>query len=141
MEAPETEGLRTKRIHFVSWKRQKVEQALTQLDSVCDSFIDQLIFEAVMDVARQSHGYPAALPIRQLIQINPILPDSPFRLEFDVPTVEGSRRPQECPVCHERCDAARFTFHLASKCFGGPKTVDVVLKYFETEAHSAPTTD
>jgi hypothetical protein len=138
------DGLRVKVIQFVSWKKHKVEQALTEVDNICNSFIDDLIFETVIDVTRQSHGYPAALPIRQLIRPEPIVPESPFlvdQLQFEVPTVEGSRRPQECPVCHDRCDAARFTYHLASKCFGGQRTLDACLKYFDAEPVSAPATD
>jgi hypothetical protein len=135
------EGLRTKQIHFVSWKKHKVEQALTQLDSLCNSFIDELIFETIIDVARQSHGYPAALPIRQLIQTEPVIPESPFQFEFEVPAVEGTRRVQKCPVCGESFDAARFTYHLASKCYAGPKTLESCLKYFETDGASAQPSD
>jgi hypothetical protein len=128
---------RTKEIHFVSWKKHKVEQTLTQVDSICDSFIDELIFEAITDECRHSYGYPAALPIRQIIQNEPVVPQSPFpmhQLQFEVP--EG-RRQQLCPVCQATCDAARFTSHLASKCFQNAKPLEVCLRYFEKEEEAA----
>jgi hypothetical protein len=124
---------KAKQIHFVSWKKHKVEQALTQVDAVCDGFIDDLIFETVIDVCRQRFGYPAARPIREIIQNEPVVPRSPFRvdqLRFDTPE---QARPQKCPVCHETVDAARFTGHLHEKCFKGMKSFEACLNYFNQE--------
>jgi hypothetical protein len=62
----------------VSWKKHKGEQALTQVDSICDSFIDDFIFDIISDECRHSYACPAALPIRQIIQNERVVPQSPF---------------------------------------------------------------
>jgi hypothetical protein len=125
---------RPKQIYFVSWRKHKVEQALTQVDAICNGFIDDLIFETVIDVCRQRFGYPAALPIREIIQNEPVVPRSPFRVEqvhFETPEMS---RQQKCPVCHETVDAARFTYHLAVRCFREAKAMEICAKFFEDEA-------
>jgi hypothetical protein len=131
---------RTKEIHFGSWNKHKVEQALAQVDGICDSFIDELIFEAIGDECRHSYGYLAALPIRQITQNKLVAPQSLLpmhQLQFEVPE---NRRRQPCPVCQAICDATRFTSHLASKSFQNAKPLEVCLGYFEKEdaATAAP---
>ena len=118
-----------KRIHFVSWKKHKVDQALTQVDNVYQSFIDELIFETVLDCCRASPaGYPQALPISDITCNEQVLPPLPLTFQFEA---RETQRPQICPVCKERVPA-NFTAHLHEKCFTRlTKKLDVCVQYFE----------
>lgn len=126
-----------KQIHFVSWKKQRAAQALTQTDSVCDSLISDLIFEAVIDYVREKFGYPGALPIRSITQNEPVLPSprgAPISCTLDTTDV---RRIQKCPVCGEQIDGPRFTAHLEEECF--PRAGDRIARlraYFDAECGS-----
>ena len=130
----------TKTIHFVSWKKHKVDQALTQIDNVYESFIDSVIFENILDVLR-SRAFPAPLPVRYLIANEPVLPPSHRQLQFEA---NEMRRQQRCPVCKELIDAPRFTKHLEEKCFRNvaseAERISVCRKYFEEEVGQATPT-
>lgn len=101
-----------KHIHFISWKHNKLEQAMTQIDAVKDDIISDLIFETIIDCCRSTQGYPDAPSVQSLTQNFPIIPPLPFdQLQFEVPEI---RRTQKCPICQEQVDAPRFTAHLAT---------------------------
>ena len=127
-----------KSIHFVSWKKHKLDQALTQVDGVYNDYVDEITFETVIDFFRKQYGYPQALPVNEITQNEPIIPQSPYNLTFDSP---GLARKQRCPVCHEEIDSPRFTYHLAGKCFSECKNqLEVISKYFEEQNSLASST-
>ena len=116
-----------KSIRFVSWKKHKLDQALTQIDGVYENYGD----ETIVDFFREKFGYPQALPVYDIIKVDPIIPKSPYDLALK-PT-ELPRR-QKCPVCLEEFDSARFTYHLSGKCFTDCKNRnEIISKYFEKQ--------
>lgn len=118
-----------KKILFVSWKKHKVEQALSQIDNVCNVFINELLFESIIDFFREK-SYPKAVPVYPIIQNEPVIPNlHENNLRFETPVIP---RPQKCPICHETMDASRFTSHLVTKCFKECKDkMEVIHKFFE----------
>lgn len=118
-----------KKILFVSWKKHKVEQAISQIDNICDVFINELLFESIIDFFREK-SFPKACPVYQMIRNEPIIPNlRETQLPFETPVIP---RQQKCPICHETLDASRFTSHLATKCFKECKDkMEVLHKFFE----------
>jgi hypothetical protein len=126
-----------KEVHFVSWKKHKVALALSQVDSICDGFIDDVIFETVLDACRE-RAFPRPDPLSEILDPNVVGPQWPYEKDQRFDTGE-IRRQQKCPVCHETVDAGRFTSHLAGRCFSNSKPLEVSLKFFEDElAGKAP---
>jgi hypothetical protein len=125
-----------KEVHFVSWKKHKVALALSQVDSICDTFLDDLIFETVLDSCRE-RAFPRPSPLREILDPTTVGPQWPYEKDQRFDTGE-MRRLQKCPVCHETCDAGRFTSHLSSKCFTGSKPLEVSLRFFDEEANAKP---
>lgn len=127
-----SEKTHPKTIQFVSWKKHKVDQALTQVEPVVNDFVDDLLFETVLDFCRQKYGFPQALPIHEILQNEPVVPKSPFMIEqvqFENPE---TRRTQKCPICHETCDGSRYTFHLSNKNhYKDGNSLDIVAKTLE----------
>ncbi|KAH0786778.1 hypothetical protein GPJ56_009307 [Histomonas meleagridis] len=121
-----------KKIHFVSWKKHKAEQALIQVDSVLESLVSDLIFETIIDYYRKRYGYPNALPVQKILQNEPVIPEPPDkRPPFKLETTDA-RRFQRCPVCGEQIDAPRFTAHLEERCFkNSPGKLEIIARYFE----------
>ena len=118
-----------KHIYFVSWKKHKVDQALSHVNDICDGFFNDLLFETIIDVFRLDYGFPGALPVQEIIQNEPIVPASTYNINFETQVIN---RTQKCPVCHENVDASRFTSHLSSKCFKDcPNKMEVVSRFFE----------
>lgn len=126
-----------KKIYFVSWKKHKVEQALTQTEAICDSFISDLIFETIIDYFREKFGYPGALPICSITQNEPIIPQplgEPIQSKLDITDI---RRFQRCPICGEQVDGPRFTSHLEEGCFNNEKDKIAKLQlYFDNECNT-----
>lgn len=128
-----------KSIHFVSWKKHKLDQALTQVDSVFNDYIDEITFETIIDFFRNSYGFPKPDPVYELTNSESIIPKPDYNLPFD-PC--GIGRKQRCPVCKEEIDSPRFTYHLASKCFNECKNrIEIISKYFEEQNTSATPTN
>ena len=124
-----------KRIFFVSWKKHKVDQALSQVDNICDTFINELLFESIMDYFRQEYGYTHATTVYQIIQNETVLPNLNNPFQFETPVIPRS---QYCPICHETIDASRFTSHLMTKCFKDCKDkMEVLQKFFEASPSQA----
>ncbi|OHS93691.1 hypothetical protein TRFO_40055 [Tritrichomonas foetus] len=119
-----------KSIHFVSWKKHKLDRALTQVDNVCNNIFDGIIFETIIDHYREQYGYPGSLPVSSIIQSEPIIPPSPYKFYFETAALA---RTQKCPVCNENVDASRFTYHLATKCFRDTKDQKSIMKKYFTE--------
>lgn len=128
-----------KRIYFVSWKKHKVDQALTQVDNICTDFINELLIESILDLFKTDYGCPGAISVSKIIQVDPVIPqlkDDPFN--FDTPIISRSQR---CPICHDTIDASRFTSHLITKCFKECKDkMEILRKYFETTPQFSNTT-
>ena len=121
-----------KKIHFVSWKKHKAEQALSQVDAIFESIVGDLVFETIIDYYRQKYGYPNALPVHKILQNEPVIPEPPEQsLQFRFETTEV-RRFQRCPVCKEQIDGPRFTAHLEERCFkDSSRKIEIISKYFE----------
>lgn len=128
-----------KSIHFVSWKKHKLDQALTQVDGVYDNFVDEVTFETIIDFFREKYGYPQAYPVYDIKKNEPIIPQSPYDLPFKSPELP---RKQRCPVCLEEFDSARFTYHMSGKCFNECKNrIEIISKYFENQSSNNSTAD
>ena len=108
-----------------------------QVDNICDDFINELLFESILDFFRQKYGYPRAIPISQIIQNEPVVPQLPeSAFHFETPVISRSQR---CPICHDTIDASRFTSHLVTKCFKECKDkMEVLRKFFETAPSQLP---
>lgn len=135
------ESRRPKQIHFVSSKKHKVDEAMRQVDDVCNGFIDDIIFEVIIDVFREK-AFPksGSVSIADMIYNEPIFtPLEPFDFK-----PEEMKRGQKCPRCRIQkpdgrdIDAGRFTFHLAEHgcgCFHVPydERMEILRSYFRDE--------
>ena len=137
------ETRRPKHIQFVSSKKHKVSEALKQVDDVCEGFIDEAIFEVIMDVFREK-AFPKNPKIgSDLISITNIIHNEPLfpPMESFHFKPEEMKRGQKCPRCRiykpdgRDIDAGRFTFHLAESgcgCFHVPDSekMEVLRSWF-----------
>lgn len=123
-----------KEIHFVSWKKHKLEQAIPEIDAVYQDFVDEMTFETVMDFFK-SFGFPAAQNIYDITRTDQMFPPITHRNTFDAITLP---RKQKCPVCQEEVDCQKFTDHL-DKCFKEcAHPMECISKYFDEPATSVP---
>jgi hypothetical protein len=114
---------RKAKIPVVNYRKQKLERALAQVDSVMAGLFDRLIFETVMDFCREEFGYPNALPLRFFAQNVPVVPPSSFFYERPH---QLSIREIPCPRCQALVRADTFTSHLVL-CPADPARPDVAI--------------
>ncbi|EAY21654.1 hypothetical protein TVAG_014210 [Trichomonas vaginalis G3] len=122
-----------KQIFFVSWKQHKLELAKERIHEIAGSFIDEIIFNTIIDYCRVEHGFPGALKLSDMIVNNPVLPTT--TANFDQITFDNNdnqRRSAKCPVCNDTVDARLFTSHLET-CIRKCNPLEVAIKIAKKE--------
>ena len=109
---------------FLNLAKHKLEKSLKQVDNISESIFNTIIFETIIDFYRQEFGFPAATPLDQLIENDPVLPPCHY---FDFYEFHTSKDPVTCPVCKNKIEPSRFTFHLYEKCFKEYKNINETL--------------
>jgi hypothetical protein len=100
------------KIPVANWRKQKLTDVLSQVDSMAFLMFDSLIFETIIDFVREEYGFPGALPLRDFTQTSPIVPSPTYSLP-----VLPSPPPSEitCPGCNAPIEPRRFYDH-AQRC-------------------------
>lgn len=123
-----SEEVHPKQIFLVSWKQHKLDLAKQHIHEIASLFMDEIIFNTVIDYCRQKYGFPEALPLSEITANEPVLPNA--SAGSDQNTYENNdtiRRPQTCPVCNDTVDARLFTSHLET-CIKKCKPLEIAIK-------------
>ena len=101
-----------KSIKLVSWKQQKIENALSQVTNIKNDYIDELIFKIVVDYCRKNYGFPNADELDKIIAIEPVKPTDSNDVKYEIQPQDKETRVAKCPICETSHDSRLFTNHI-----------------------------
>lgn len=94
----------------------KLKKSLQLVDDLTFEFVNEFIFESIIDCFRINYGFPCATLLSDLILDNSVLPKTPEDLSkifFDSASPEFMTK---CPFCNQNINDGNFTDHWKNNC-------------------------